>query len=119
MREPTPSRSNSDRIRGRNGGVLGWRLGLLVAALALTLIALQYRLWVGEGSRAEVQQLARQIERQQVELTELRQRNQALRAEVEDLKAGLGAVETRARRELGMIRDGETFFQVVEPDGQR
>ncbi len=98
---------------------MDWRLRLVFAVLAVMLLALQYRLWVGEGSLAEVNQLERQIARQHAEMSELRERNDALRAEVADLKSGLGAVEARARRELGMIRDGETFYQVIEPPGPR
>ena len=93
---------------------MDWRLRLAIAVLVLMLAVLQYRLWVGEGSLAEVRQLQRQTARQQMELGRLRERNEALRAEVEDLKAGLHAVEARARRELGMIREGETFYQVIE-----
>ena len=78
------------------------------------LIVLQYRLWVGDGSLAEVHALKQEIEVQKSVLTQLRQRNQALQAEVADLKQGLEAIEERARSELGMIRKGETFYQVIE-----
>ncbi len=88
---------------------------LLVAALVLTLLVLQYRLWVGEGSLAEVYTLRDEIARQKQELARLRQRNRALQAEVVDLKTGLDAIEERARSELGMIRKGEIFYQTVEP----
>jgi cell division protein FtsB len=91
---------------------------LLVGVLLLVLAALQYRLWVGEGSLAEVRQLQLQIAAQQTELVDLRERNAALQAEVEDLRGGLEAVEARARGELGMIREGETFFQVIESVAQ-
>ena len=87
---------------------------LLVGVLLLALAALQYRLWVGEGSLAEVRQLQLQIAAQQAALVDLRERNAALQAEVDDLRGGLEAVEARARGELGMIREGETFFQVIE-----
>jgi cell division protein FtsB len=93
---------------------MNWRLRLLFAGLLVMLFALQFRLWYGEGSLAEVSQLRRQITQQQTEMEQLRERNAALVAEVEDLKSGLGAVEARARRELGMIREGETFYQVIE-----
>jgi cell division protein FtsB len=92
-----------------------WGLRVVVVALLALLMALQYRLWVGEGSLAEVRHLERQIAAQQEELAVLRERNEALRAEVTDLRAGLEAIEARARGELGMIREGETFFQVIEP----
>jgi len=82
--------------------------------LLLLLVALQYRLWVGEGSFAEVVSLQHEIETQRFELQQLRARNEALQAEVTSLKQDLEAVEERARSELGMIRDGEVFFQVFE-----
>ena len=87
-------------------------IGILLVLLAL----LQYRLWVGEGSLAEVRNLEEEIATRQKEVEQLRQRNRALEAEVKDLKQGLEAVEERARSELGMIRKGETFYQIIEPD---
>jgi cell division protein FtsB len=86
----------------------------VTALLVLLLVGLQYKLWIGEGSVAEVWQLRQALEAQQAENEELRNRNSALDAEVTDLKTGLDAIEERARRELGMIRQDETFFQVVE-----
>ncbi len=85
----------------------------------MLLLLLQYRLWVGEGSLAEVSHLKREIAAQQQELARLRQRNRALMAEVQDLKQGLTAIEERARSELGMIRKGETFYQIIEPEEPR
>lgn len=78
------------------------------------LLFLQYRLWVGEGSLAEVWQLHQAVEAQQVENEQQGETNLILDAEVTDLKTGLEAIEERARNELGMIRKGETFYQVVE-----
>ena len=78
--------------------------------------ALQYRLWVGEGSYAEVRHLEDQIARQKHELKKMQQENLELQAEIEDLKSGNDAIEERARSELGMIREGEIFFQIVEPE---
>ncbi|HHJ15297.1 MAG TPA: cell division protein FtsB [Gammaproteobacteria bacterium] len=96
-----------------------WLIWLLVVLLVL----LQYRLWVGDGSLAEVWDLYQQVELQRAENGRLRERNQALEAEVKDLKQGLEAIEERAREELGMIRDGETFYQIIEDpaaaDGQQ
>ena len=85
-------------------------LVLLVTLLALV----QYRLWVGDESLAEVWRLRQAIEHQSAENVLLRSRNQRLEAEVHDLKNGLEAVEERARMELGMIRKGEIYFQIVE-----
>jgi cell division protein FtsB len=92
------------------------KVRLLITVLLVLLAVLQYRLWVGEGSLAEVSNLQQEIAAQQQELVKLRQRNRALEAEVLDLKQGLEAIEERARSELGMIKEGETFYQVIEPE---
>jgi len=86
----------------------------LIWLLLLLLLALQYKLWVGDGSLAEVWDLYQQVEVQREENERLRERNQALEAEVIDLKQGLEAIEERAREELGMVRDDETFYQIIE-----
>jgi len=91
-------------------------LRLLIGVLLVLLLFLQYRLWVGEGSLAEVSSLKREIEEQARELVQLKDRNRALEAEVEDLRNGLEAVEERARSELGLVKDGEVFYQVIEPE---
>jgi len=92
-------------------------LRVLIGALLVLLVLLQYRLWVGEGSLAEVNALKREIAEQTRELSQLRERNRALQAEVEDLRSGLDAVEERARSELGMVKEGEVFYQVIELEG--
>lgn len=80
------------------------------------LIGLQYRIWVGEGSVAEISGLKARIAEQHEQNQKLEARNEQLKAEVADLKQGLEAIEERARTELGMIKEGETFYQLVEPD---
>jgi cell division protein FtsB len=92
-------------------------LRLLLVLLVALLAFLQYRLWWGEGGRRSVEALHHQVEQQAHENEGLQQRNAALAAEVEDLKSGETAVEERARSELGMIKPGETFYRVVEPQG--
>jgi cell division protein FtsB len=87
---------------------------LLIAILVLLLVALQFRLWVGEGSLADVHGLKSEIAAQEEELVRLRARNQELQAEVMDLREGVDALEERARRDLGMIKPGEIFIQVIE-----
>lgn len=87
---------------------------ILIGLLAVLLVGLQTRLWRGEGGREAVDALQHQVEAQAHENGGLRQRNDALAAEVEDLKSGEAAVEDRARSELGMIKPGETFYRVVE-----
>jgi len=86
----------------------------LIALLILILAALQYRLWVGEGSLADLHSLKREIALQQAEIARFNVRNQELQAEVQDLGAGVEAAEERARSELGMIKPGEIFIQVIE-----
>lgn len=90
-----------------------WRLFWLLV-LALLLGWLQYRYWLGEGSSGQVSALSSQVEHQKRENQGLRERNDALAAEVEDLKSGEAAAEERARSELGMIKPGEKFYRVVE-----
>lgn len=85
----------------------------LLSGLAAVLLLLQWPLWLGEGSWRDVRELQEQVERQKAANTELRQRNSALEAEVRDLRSGTEAVEERARRDLGMIREDEVFFFVV------
>ena len=89
-------------------------LPVLLLLLALLLAALQYKLWFGNGGQREVEALRLQVAGQEAENLRLQQRNQALQAEVEDLKSGEAAVEERARSELGMVKPGETFYRVIE-----
>ena len=83
--------------------------------LVVFILGLQYRLWVGENSLAELWGVKVKLEEQQGINSELQSRNDALKAEVSDLKQGLDAIEERARSELGMIKDNETFYQLVGP----
>ena len=86
----------------------------LVILLLLLLVYLQYRLWFCEGSLQEVRELQRAVEQQREENLQLRERNDALDAEVRDLQQGLEAIEEHAREDLGMVKEGETFYHVVE-----
>ncbi|MDM8349293.1 cell division protein FtsB [Pseudomonas sp. sp1636] len=86
----------------------------LLVALILLLVGLQYRLWVGDGSLAQVTDLSRQIADQQGENQRLLERNRILEAEVMELKKGMETVEERARHELGMVKEGETLYQLTE-----
>lgn len=87
---------------------------VIIAALAILFVLLQYKLWFGEGSMKDVWRLEDAIAQQSNENAQLKERNQALIAEVDDLKQGLEAIEERARSELGMIKKNETFYQVVD-----
>ena len=86
----------------------------LFVALVLVLAGLQYRLWVGEGSLAQVAELQRQIDEQKGENERLLERNRILEAEVLEMKKGMETVEERARHELGMVKEGETLYQLAE-----
>jgi cell division protein FtsB len=79
------------------------------------LLLLQYPLWFGSASATEVMRLQHQVAEQKAHNLSLQERNEALKADVKNLKSGMEAIEERARLELGMIRPGETFYQVVEP----
>lgn len=82
----------------------------LILLLVLLLAGLQYRLWFGETNLRDIWDLNAKIELQQSINQELNQRNSELEAEVKDLKKGYSALEERARSELGMVREGETFI---------
>lgn len=87
----------------------------LALVLLLLLLVSQYRLWFAEeGSIAELHRLEQEMERQQALNRELEDRNAHLEQEVIELQQGLETVEERARRDLGMIREGETYYQVLE-----
>jgi len=87
----------------------------LALVLAGLLLALQYPLWIGKGSWMRVWELDRSLEQQRLANTKLKARNDAIDADVKDLKQGMEAVEERARLELGMIKKDEVFYQVVTP----
>jgi cell division protein FtsB len=85
----------------------------LSLALTAVLLALQYPLWIGKGSWLKVWELDQQLTAHREANARLKARNDALDAEVRDLKQGLEAIEERARLELGMIKKDELFYQVV------
>ncbi|MFZ2451668.1 MAG: cell division protein FtsB [Methylobacter sp.] len=88
---------------------------ILLVIIVLLIAHFQYRLWDPEnGSIAELKGREQQLAELKQLVEEKKQRNEALYAEVEDLRKGQEALEERARDELGMIRADETFFQVLE-----
>jgi cell division protein FtsB len=89
----------------------------LLAILLLMLGYLQFQLWVGTGSRAEIMALQQDVAAQEALIKQSKKRNDALRAEVDSLKNDFAAIEERARSDLGMIGEGELFFQIIESSG--
>jgi len=87
---------------------------MVVVLLVLLLGYLQYRVWFGDGNLIEVFQLRDEVEVQREENNRLHERNAVLDAEVRDLQQGFDAIEEHAREDLGMVKDGETFYQIVE-----
>ncbi len=86
---------------------------VLTLIFVILIASLQYPLWLGKGSWLRVWDLNRQIEKQKEINTGLKQRNDTLDAEVRDLKQGYAAIEERARSELGMVKQDEVFYQVL------
>jgi len=86
----------------------------LILFLIILLVYLQYRLWLGDGGLLDLWGVHQEVEAQRAENARLRERNEALNAEVLDLKQGLDAIEERAREDMGMVKEGETFYQIVE-----
>ena len=87
-----------------------WLLAILLALL----VVLQYRLWIAEGSIAEQQRLKAQVEEFIRVNAQLRERNAVLEREVLELQTGNKGVEQRAREQLNLVREGETFYQVED-----
>jgi len=100
-------------------GLTDYVVRLIVIGLTVLLIIIQYPLWLGKGSWLRVWDLSRQLDSALVKEQELRERNAKLASEVEDLKEGTGALEERARYELGLIKDNETFVQILENDSKK
>jgi cell division protein FtsB len=89
----------------------------IIAFVLLTLfIWLQYKIWLQDGGIPEVVQLQEEVEEVKTQVQKLQERNLSLDAEVKDLKKGLDAIEERARSEMGMIKEGEIYYQVIEPE---
>jgi cell division protein FtsB len=87
---------------------------LTIVTLLVLLIFLQYQLWAGDGGLRDRRELAGVNAEQLAENQRLAERNKSLAAEVKDLKEGLQAVEERARSDMGMIKQGEVFYQIVD-----
>ena len=83
------------------------------ALLLIVFCLLQYRLWFGKNSVPDYLALKEDVMRQQLANEKLKQRNKLLYADTDDLKLGTEAIEERARNELGMIKENETFFRLI------
>ncbi len=92
---------------------------LILICLTALLILIQYPLWLGKGGWLRVWDLSRQLDSALAKEQELKARNDKLASEVQDLKEGTGAVEERARYELGLIKENEIFVQVLEPGASK
>lgn len=88
----------------------------MLVILSVALVVLLYRYWLSDDGIREVWRLEGAVAEQQALNEQLRRRNRELEAEVADLKGGSDAIEERARAELGMKRENETFYQVVDSE---
>jgi len=85
-----------------------------IAVLLITLLgALQYRLWFGKNSISDYKGMQVQIQSLEQQNANLKQRNQLLKADIDDLQLGIESMEERARNELGLIKEGETFYRIL------
>ena len=87
---------------------------VLIVIIILLIIHFQYRIWLGDGSIEQINAYQQRLDDLKKQAEEKKERNEALYAEVLDLRKGQEAIEERARDELGMIKEGETFFHVLE-----
>ena len=92
--------------------MISWKT--VAIGLGLMLAVLQCKLWIGQGSIAELVALGREIAQATATNSELRERNRRLEVEVAELKSGNDSVEEIAREELGLIRQDESFYVVIE-----
>ena len=88
---------------------------ILAIVLGILILLIQYPLWLGKGGWLKVWDADRQVTAQKEHNDTMQSRNDALAAEVSDLKQGMEAVEERARYDLGFVKKDEVFFQIVEP----
>lgn len=87
-----------------------WLAGILFALVLL----LQYRLWLAEGGIAEAMRLQARVDREQAVNAELQARNEALERQVLELQTGDRELEARAREDLGLVKEGEIYYQFAD-----
>ncbi len=93
-------------------------LSPLNLVLLLIIASLQYRLWHNEGEFAKFEKRQQYLSQLEQDNRKVKQQNQALYAQILDLREGLDAIEEKARQELGMIKKGETFYRIVPADDE-
>ena len=91
---------------------------IIALVLLILFFWLQYKIWLQDGGLPEVLQLQEEVVQVKTEVEKLQDRNSSLDAEVNDLKKGLDAIEERARSEMGMIKQGEVYYQVIKPESE-
>ena len=97
-----------------NMSSIGGGSRFILASLTLLFLLLQYSVWLGDFGFLRLAALDNAVAAQERDNVQLEKRNQRLRADVIDLKRGTDALEERAREQLGMVRQGEVFFQILE-----
>ena len=95
-----------------------WQDKSVTVVLIVLLGLLQYRLWFGKNSLPDYLALKQEVQQQSLQNDNLAQRNNLLKADISDLKIGLESIEERARNELGLIKQGETFYRILPADNE-
>ena len=91
---------------------------LFTLVLMLVLVLLQQKLWFGKNGLVEYRQTSEDVIRQQADNQQLKERNQMLYKEIDDLKSGLEAIEELARNDLGFVKPTETFYRIIPKEGK-
>lgn len=95
-----------------------WQDKWVTVVLIVLLGLLQYRLWFGKNSLPDYLALKQEVQQQSLQNDNLAQRNNLLKADISDLKIGLESIEERTRNELGLIKQGETFYRILPADNE-
>ena len=95
---------------------IGLKVKLILAVFVVIFIVLQYALWAGKHNVIDLYRLNRQVDNVRNENNEFKRRNDQLHKDVIDIKSGTGAIESQARFDLGLIKPGETYYQIVRSE---
>ena len=98
---------------------IGLKVKLILAVFVVIFIGLQYALWAGKQNVIDLYRLNRQVDDVRIENHELQDRNDRLHEDVIDIKSRLGAIESQARFDLGLIKPGETYYQIVRSESDQ